>query len=164
MEIVVKNGFLSFNKEKFRCAIGRNGLSSKKSEGDGCTPIGSFKILNLLYRIDKIGQIQTNIRKEEILENQGWCDDIESKFYNRKVRFPFTHSAEKLFRDDDLYDLVFVIDYNLNPIIKNKGRAIFLHVAKKDYSPTEGCVAIEKKQLINLAKIIHRDTYVRIID
>ena len=153
MKLVVKNGFLINQNQKFRCSIGYNGLSKNKSEGDGCTPIGIFKIIKILYRPDKIGNFKFKLKSEAIKENDGWCDDINSELYNQKISFPFLQSAEHLYRDDDLYDLICIIDYNLYPIIKGKGSAIFLHVAKKDYSPTHGCIAIKKEELL---KICHK--------
>ena len=80
----------------------------------------------------------------------GWCDDVKSKYYNKEIKFPFTGSAEKLWRDDNIYDLIVVLNYNINPVIKNKGSAIFLHISKKNYEPTKGCLAISKKDMIQL--------------
>ena len=150
MKLVVKNGFLINQDQKFRCSIGYNGLSKNKSEGDGCTPIGVFKINKILYRPDKISNFKSNLESETIKRNDGWCDDVNSELYNQKITFPFTESAEHLYRDDDLYDLICVIDYNLDPIKKGKGSAIFLHIAKEDYSPTQGCVAIKKEELLKI--------------
>ena len=151
MKLVVKNGFLINGKLKYKCSIGHNGLSNNKSEGDGCTPIGTFKINKILYRPDKISNHKFILDSEIIEEKDGWCDDIKSDSYNQKIDFPFKRSAEHLYRNDDLYDVVCIIDYNLNPIIRGKGSAIFLHVAKDDYSPTEGCIAINKDELIQIA-------------
>ena len=150
MKLVVKNGFLINQNQKFKCSIGYNGLTKNKLEGDGCTPIGIFNISKILYRPDKISNFKFNLESEAIKKNDGWCDDINSEFYNQKIRFPFIQSAEHLYRDDDLYDLICVINYNLNPIKKGKGSAIFLHVAKEDYSPTHGCVAIKKEELFKI--------------
>ena len=150
MKLVVKNGFLISQNHKFRCAIGYNGLSKNKTEGDGCTPIGIFKINKILYRPDKINNFKFNLRSEAIKINDGWCDDINSDLYNQKINFPFKQSAEYLHRDDDLYDIICVIDYNMNPIVKGKGSAIFLHVATENYSPTHGCIAIKKEELLKI--------------
>ena len=151
MELVVKNGFLIHRGQKYKCSIGYNGLSDNKLEGDGCTPTGTFKINKILYRHDKIKDVNFLLDTEIIRKLDGWCDDINSNFYNQKIIFPFNSRAERLYRNDDLYDIVCVIDYNLSPIIKGKGSAIFLHVASDDYSPTHGCVAVKKDDLIKLA-------------
>jgi len=151
MKLVVKNGFLANENLKFKCSIGINGLSNNKREGDGCTPIGDFKITKILYRPDKINDSKFALESEVIKKSDGWCDDINSDLYNQKIEFPFGPSAEHLYRNDDLYDLVCIIDYNLNPIIRGKGSAIFLHVASEDYSPTQGCIALKKEELIQIA-------------
>ncbi len=151
MKLVVKNGFLINENLKFKCAIGYNGLSNNKYEGDGCTPIGSFKIIKILYRPDKINNCEFILDSEVIEKSDGWCDDVNSDMYNQRIRFPFKQSAEHLYRDDDLYDIVCVINYNLNPTVRGKGSAIFLHIASNDYSPTQGCIAIKKEELIQIA-------------
>ena len=162
MKLVVKNGFLTYQNYKYKCSIGYNGLTNNKSEGDGCTPIGTFKINKILYRPDKINNYKFNLDSEIIEKKNGWCDDIESDLYNQKINFPFNQSAEHLYRNDDLYDIVCVIDFNLNPIIKGKGSAIFLHVASDDYSPTHGCVAIKKDELLKLSINLDIDSTITI--
>ena len=164
MKLVVKNGFLINQDQKYKCSIGYNGLSKDKAEGDGCTPVGTFKLNKIMYRPDKINNFKSNLETEIIEKKDGWCDDINSELYNQKIIFPFELSAENLYRDDDLYDLICIIDYNLNPIIKGKGSAIFLHVASSDYSPTHGCVAIKKDGLIEIAKKLNRDSSIQIDD
>ena len=162
MKLVVKNGFLIDKDEKYKCSIGYNGLSNNKSEGDGCTPIGTFKINKILFRPDKINNHRFNLQSEIIEKKDGWCDDIHSDFYNQKITFPFECSAEHLYRNDDLYDIVCIIDYNLSPIIKGKGSAIFLHVASKNYLPTQGCVAIKKEELLKIALNLKKNSLIKI--
>ena len=162
MKLVVKNGFLTNENLKFKCSIGYNGLSSNKHEGDGCTPIGHFKIIKILYRPDKINDCEFLLDSEVINKLDGWCDDINSNLYNQKIKFPFELSAEHLYRNDDLYDVVCIIDYNLNPIIQGKGSAIFLHVASNDYSPTQGCVAIKKNELLQIAMKLDKGSTITI--
>ena len=162
MKLVVKNGFLVNQSQKHRCSIGYNGLTKNKYEGDGCTPVGTFKINKILYRPDKISTYEFRIDSQIIEEGDGWCDDIESDLYNQKINFPFNHSAEHLYRNDDLYDIICIIDYNLNPIIKDKGSAIFLHVASDDYSPTHGCVAIKKNDLLQIALKLEKKSTITI--
>ena len=158
MKLVVKNGFLLSNDQKYKCSIGYNGLTKNKSEGDGCTPVGTFKITKILYRPDKIDDCIFHLDSQIIEKNDGWCDDINSDLYNKKICFPFKQSAEHLYRNDDLYDIVCIIDYNLNPIIRGKGSAIFLHVASDDYSPTHGCIAIKKDELLQIAIHLEKDS------
>ena len=164
MKLVVKNGFLINQDQKYKCSIGYNGLSKNKTEGDGCTPVGTFKLNKIMYRPDKINDFKSNLETEIIEKRDGWCDDINSELYNQKIIFPYELSAENLYRDDDLYDLICIIDYNLNPIIKGKGSAIFLHVASSDYSPTHGCVAIKKDELIEIAMKLNRGSLIQIDD
>ena len=162
MKIVVKNGFLIVKDEKFKCSFGYNGLTDNKSEGDGRTPVGTFAINKILFRPDKINDYRFNLQSEIIKEKDGWCDDINSNFYNQKITFPFEYSAEYLYRSDDLYDIVCIIDYNLRPIIKGKGSAIFLHVASDDYSPTQGCVAIKKEELLKISLNLDKNSLIKI--
>jgi len=92
----------------------------------------------------------------------GWCDDPRSKFYNKLVKLPFKYNFERLYRNDNTYDIILVLNFNLNPIRKNKGSAIFIHVAKKNYKKTAGCIAINKKELKKLVKKINKRTVVKI--
>ena len=92
----------------------------------------------------------------------GWCDDPKSKKYNKLITYPFIYSAEKLYRLDNIYDIIIILDYNFNPTIKNKGSAIFIHIAKKKYTSTKGCVALSKNHLMNLIKKINKKTIVKI--
>jgi len=158
MHIKLKNKKLHFSNYKIKCAIGKRGISRKKKEGDGCTPKGAFKFKYLLYRKDKIFKIRSHLKKIVIKKNMGWCDDSSSNSYNKLIKFPFIHSAEKLYRKESVYDVILVIDYNLKPIVKGKGSAIFLHIAKKNYSSTKGCVAISKKNMKLLLTFINKKT------
>lgn len=129
-----------------------------KKEGDGITPGGKFKFKSVFYRKDRIVSINTKIPKKIIRKNMGWCDDPNSRFYNKLIYFPFEGSAEKLYLKKNIYDVILILNYNLNPIIKNKGSAIFLHIATKDYKPTKGCVAISKKDMKIILKEINNKT------
>ena len=162
MNIKLKNKFLYFDKYKIKCAIGKRGITSKKKEGDNKTPMGSFTFISIFYRKDRISKIKSKLKKNSIKKNMGWCDDISSKHYNKMIKFPFDLSAEKLWLKNNVYDVIIVINYNLKPIIKNKGSAIFLHIAKKNYAHTRGCVAITKKNMILLASKINNKTKITI--
>ena len=161
--IIVKNsGFLSYKNLKFRCAVGKAGIKKKKKEGDNITPKGIFKITKIYYRSDKIKNIKTPIKTIKIKKNMGWCDDPHSKHYNKQIKLPSRFSHEKLYRKDNLYDLFLVINYNTNPIIKNKGSAIFLHITKDSYKKTKGCIALKKGDLIQLISKIRKNTKIKI--
>ena len=134
------------------------GISQKKKEGDYCTPVGKFTFGKLFYRKDRIKNLKTSIKKIPINKNFGWCDDPKSREYNKLIKFPFSGSAEKLFLKKNIYDLILVINYNRNPIIKNKGSAIFLHLASKNYAKTKGCIAVKKKDFIKILSLIKKKT------
>jgi len=154
MIIINKSGVLKFKNLKFKCALGKSGIGKKRKEGDNITPKGSYKLLGLFYRSDRIPNFKTILKKRKINKKMGWCDDVNNINYNKLIKLPCNFSHEKLYRKDNVYDLVVPINYNTNKIVKGKGSAIFLHVAKKNYSPTKGCIALKKKDLILLLKKI----------
>ena len=158
MIIINKSGYLKYKNLKFKCALGKSGIGKKKIEGDNITPKGTFKIIKIYYRKDKIKKINSAFKLIEIKKNMGWCDDPKSKKYNQLIKLPSKYRHEKLFRNDRIYDLILVLDYNMNPIIKNKGSAIFIHIAKNNYCKTKGCLALKKKNLIEIISKIKRDT------
>jgi L,D-peptidoglycan transpeptidase YkuD (ErfK/YbiS/YcfS/YnhG family) len=162
MIIVKKSGYLKYKNLKFRCALGKAGIKKKGKEGDNITPKGIFKITRIYYRADKINNITTSIKKVKIKKNMGWCDDPNSNFYNKQIKLPSKYSHEKLYRKDSLYDLVLVLNYNTNPIIKNKGSAIFLHIANDSYKRTKGCIALKKKHLVLLISKIKKNIKIKI--
>ena len=106
--------------------------------------------------------IKTNLKKIPIKKNMGWCNEPNSQYYNKLISFPFFHSAEKLYLKNNIYDVIIVINFNMNPIIKNKGSAIFLHIAKKNYKKTAGCVAISKKDMKKVLSKINSKTKINI--
>ena len=162
--IIVKNpGYLIYKNSKFRCSLGINGIKNKKKEGDGITPKGIFKLKKIYYRNDKVKNIVTKVKKIKITKDMGWCDDPKSKFYNKLIRLPSKFGHEKLYRRDDIYNLIIVLDYNMNPVTKNKGSAIFIHLAKKNYKPTQGCVGLKQNDLIKLVKMIKKNQKIKII-
>lgn len=162
MNITLKNNLLYLQDYKLRCSIGKRGISINKKEGDGKTPCGNFKVKYILYRKDRIQNLKSKLKKKIIKKNMGWCDDPKSKYYNQLITFPFKYSAEKLWLKENTYDIILIIDYNSNPIIKNKGSAIFLHIAKKKYQSTNGCVAVSKKDIKLIASTINKKTKLKI--
>ena len=162
MHIKLINKKLLFDNYKVKCALGKRGISNKKKEGDHCTPKGKHKFKGVFFRKDKVPSFQTSLKKIAIKKNMGWCDDPNSKFYNKLIRFPFKYSAEKLYLKDNIYDLVLILDYNTKPVIKNKGSAIFLHISNKKYTPTNGCIAVSLKDMKLLLKKINKKTKISI--
>lgn len=132
------------------CALGRSGIAQWKREGDGATPAGHFRLTAVLYRPDRMPRPRTALPITTIDPDSGWCDDPADRAYNQPVRIPHAASHERLWRADRLYDVVVVIDYNLAPAKRGAGSAIFLHVAREDFAPTEGCVAVSPETMRRL--------------
>ena len=158
MKLIVKDKKLYFNKDLFTCSIGRNGLTKNKREGDGKTPVGIFRFTEIFYREDKISKLDFKIKTNIIQKNYGWCDDPRHEMYNKLIKLPFIASAENLYRNDAIYDLLIVINYNMNPVVPFKGSAIFLHIAHEDLKSTEGCIALRRDDLLNVAENISENT------
>ena len=147
MLVLKRNNFLIHYKYKFRCVIGKNGIKRLKREGDFCTPTGRFSLGPIYYRKDRINKLNTKLTTYPITKNMIWEDNPNKKNYN-KLTLNNNKSNEKLFRKDNIYDIVIIINYNNNPVIPGKGSAIFIHIAKNNYYPTKGCIALNKKDLI----------------
>ena len=162
MHILIKNKKLSFNNYKVKCSVGKRGIGVKKREGDQITPKGKFKIKYILYRKDRVPNLKTKLKKMVINKNMGWCDDPKSEFYNKLIKLPFKYNFERLYRSDNIYDIILVLNFNLNPVQKNKGSAIFIHIAKRNYKSTSGCIAINKKNLKKILKKINKRTLIKI--
>jgi L,D-peptidoglycan transpeptidase YkuD (ErfK/YbiS/YcfS/YnhG family) len=160
MIIINKSGYLKYRSLKFRCALGKSGIGNKKMEGDNITPRGIFKIIKIYYRKDRLKKLSSKYTLIEIKKNIGWCDDPKSRKYNQPITLPNKYSHEVLYRKDNIYDLILVLNYNIRPTIKNRGSAIFIHVAKKNYKKTAGCIAIKKNDLMSLVKEINKNTKV----
>ena len=163
MHILINKKYLTYGQYKVKCALGKRGIGHKKKEGDLITPIGQYKIKFILYRKDRIKKIQSKLKKVIIKKNMGWCDDPNSEKYNKLINLPFNFKYEKLFKKENTYDIILVLNYNMNPIKKNKGSAIFIHVVKKNYRKTKGCIAIGKTQLLKIIKKIKINTEVKIV-
>ena len=169
---VNKKYFLKAYNKVFRCQIGSGGFENvaKKVEGDKTTPIGKWCLEKIYYRSDRV--LRPRSKKKNILKINritkycGWCDDIRSKYYNKYLNINNLQSSkigfEKLWREDKAYDIVIQISHNINPTIKNKGSAIFIHCSFEDFRSTAGCIALKKRDLIFLIKNIKSDVYIRI--
>ena len=132
------------------CALGRGGIIADKREGDGGTPAGLWPIRRVLYRPDRMARPKTDLPLAAIAPDDGWCDDPADPAYNRPVKLPYAASHEAMWREDGLYDLVGVLGHNDDPPEPGRGSAVFLHVARPDYAPTEGCVALALPDLLML--------------
>lgn len=146
----------------FRCALGRAGIKARKREGDGATPLGTFALLEVLYRRDRIAPPRTALPTRAIAPNDGWCDAVDDRNYNRPVVLPYPASAENLWRDDHLYDIVVVLDHNNAPRRAGLGSCIFMHVARPGYTPTAGCIALARADLMKLLRSVPRHVDVEI--
>jgi L,D-peptidoglycan transpeptidase YkuD (ErfK/YbiS/YcfS/YnhG family) len=160
MIIINKSGHLKYKDLKFKCALGKAGVGKKRVEGDNITPKGTYKIIQIYCRKDRIKKISSKFKLIKINKNMGWCNDSRSKKYNQLIKLPSKYTFERLFRKDNLYDLIIVLNYNINPIIKNKGSAIFIHIAKKKYKKTAGCIGLKKSDLLKLIKVVKKKTKV----
>ncbi len=156
---VFPNGILSFAGKKYRCALGRSGVQQDKVEGDGATPAGCFPIRRIFYRADVLGTLTFLITTQIIEAGDGWCDDPADARYNTYVSN--TYSGNECFmRSDHMYDIVAVLGYNDDPPMKGKGSAIFMHMARENYSMTEGCIALSKKDLLEVLSACTEKTVV----
>lgn len=134
----------------FRCAVGKNGIIQNKREGDGCTPIGCWPLRYVLFRPDRLEPPVTNLPVRALAPQLGWCDDPHDPAYNQTVTVPYAASHEALWREDHLYDIIVPLGYNDDPIYPGRGSAIFLHLARGDLEPTEGCVVMKQSELLQV--------------
>ncbi len=162
MHILINKKNLIFKDYKAKCAIGKRGIGYKRKEGDLITPKGKYKIKFILYRKDRVKKIKSKIKKIEIKKDMGWCDDPRSRDYNKIIKLPTSYGFEKLHKKENIYDVILVLNYNMSPIVKNKGSAIFIHVASKNYKKTKGCVAIKKTSLIKIVEELNKNTHIKI--
>ncbi len=152
----------AFGTRRWCCAIGPAGVSADKREGDGATPVGCFQLRRVLYRPDRLARPETGLPVAALRPEDGWCDDPDVAAYNRPVRLPYAASHERLWRDDGIYDVIVVLGHNDDPPVPGRGSAIFLHVAKPDYGPTAGCVALALADLLTVLREVGPGACVRI--
>ncbi len=163
MQIIVKNkDTLLYDEFEFKCCVGKRGITQDKREGDMKTPKGTYKLGPVYYRKDRLSKFKTNLKKIIINNKMGWCDDVKSKFYNQRIIINKKIKYEKMFRKNNDYDLLIPIQYNTSKPKRNKGSAIFLHLTK-NYRGTLGCVALKKKDMLILLKLINQKTKIKII-
>ncbi|NJM29167.1 MAG: L,D-transpeptidase family protein [Rhizobiales bacterium] len=131
----------------FPCALGGSGRSHLKREGDGATPFGTFRLERVLYRADRIQRPRTVLPVSLIGDSDGWCETVGDRNYNRQIKLPYPASHELLKRQDRLYDIIVVLSHNQRPRIQGLGSAVFFHLAREDYAPTAGCVAVSLRDM-----------------
>lgn len=156
------DGGFTFRGETFRLGLGRCGVRAHKREGDGATPVGVLPLRRVLYRPDRVAAPKSAVPVQSLSPTDGWCDEPSHRDYNLPVHLPLDGSAEALWRDDQLYDIIAVLGWNDRPIRSGLGSAIFLHVARADFAPTDGCIALAIDDLrhvlaAGLTEIIVRD-------
>jgi len=144
------DGLLHFQAGIYRCAIGKGGRRADKREGDGATPIGLLPLRRLLYRADRLAPPRSGAPVAPIAPDDGWCDDPTHADYNTHIRLPHPARHEELWRADGIYDVIGVLGWNDAPVARGRGSAIFLHIARPGFSPTEGCIALEQRDLLRV--------------
>ncbi len=150
VDLAYSGGRLSWLGGSTRAACGRSGVRRDKREGDGASPAGTFPLIAAYYRADRVTRPDSGLPVAPLRPQNGWVDDPDDTNYNRLVALPYPAHHEEMWRADGLYDLVVVIGYNTDPPVPSRGSAIFLHVARPDFSPTEGCIAVERDVLAGL--------------
>ncbi|MFZ1988868.1 MAG: L,D-transpeptidase family protein [Alphaproteobacteria bacterium] len=162
--VVTADGWISWTGGRARCALGRSGVrpEAEKREGDGATPTGSFALRSVLYRTDRGESPQTILPIHTLTPDDAWCEDPADPDYNKLVPHPHPGAIDRLWRADHLYDVIVVIGHNDDPVRAGMGSAIFLHLAREDYSPTAGCVAVSRGDMDRILKAATRDSRILI--
>lgn len=142
-----RQGLAAFGPRVVLCALGAAGPIAVKREGDGGTPAGRWRLTQVLYRADRLARPRTRLPVRAISPRDGWCDDPHDRNYNRPVRLPYPASAEAMWRDDPVYDIVVILDHNTRPRARGRGSAVFIHLAREGFPPTAGCVALPEREL-----------------
>ena len=161
---VRSSGTLSWRSKAYRCALGINGVTSRKREGDGATPLGCFPLRRILYRDDRTNRPVSALPVARLDQNDAWCDDPEDHAYNRPVTVPYPGHTEPLWREDGLYDVLAIMGHNDDPVVRGCGSAIFLHVAAPDFAPTRGCIAIAREDLLAILEEGGADLELCVVD
>ena len=156
------HGHMQIGSLTLPCALGPGGIRAIKREGDGVTPRGTFKITAALWRADRLPRPRTGLPTRPITPRLGWCDGPGHRSYNRPVQLPFAASHESLWREDAVYDVVLILDYNQRPRRQNGGSAIFFHLAKPGFAATAGCIAIDRRAMMRLLARLSRHTSITI--
>lgn len=155
-------GLLCAGGNVFPCALGRGGISSNKREGDGATPLARMRLVSGYFRADHVARRQTQLALTAIPDDLGWCDDPRDRNYNRPVRLPYRASHETMRRADHLYDHCIVLDWNVSHRLRGRGSAIFFHLARPGFTPTEGCVAVTAQVMARLLPFLSNRTVLEV--
>lgn len=156
-------GILSVGPLSMPAAIGRSGTTAFKREGDGGTPVADMKLLHGYVRTDRIRHALSPLRLRATRAGDLWCDEPRHASYNRPVKAPFGASHEEMMRNDRLYDICLVLDWNLTHRRRHGGSAIFFHLAHADYSPTEGCIALKPRDMLRILPLLRKGTILKVI-
>jgi L,D-peptidoglycan transpeptidase YkuD (ErfK/YbiS/YcfS/YnhG family) len=157
-----RDGRLIWPGGSTRAAVGRAGVAANKKEGDGTTPSGTYPLVAAFYRADRIAAPHSGLLLRALAPGDGWVDDPADHSYNRLVSLPYPAHAEQMWLQDAVYDLLVVIGYNMDPVVPGAGSAIFLHIARPDFSPTAGCIAVERNVLVRLMPLLGFGSTIRI--
>lgn len=170
MDIIVQTtsfdattGFLIAGGKRFDCALGRTGVTTEKTEGDGKTPIGVYPLRYVLYRADREEKPETGLTVHPLTPETGWCEDPLHPDYNKQIVLPHASSCDRMTRDDHLYDITVVIGYNDDPVVAGRGSAIFMHLARPGLEPTAGCVALAREDLLEVLRHCDSDTRITVL-
>jgi L,D-peptidoglycan transpeptidase YkuD (ErfK/YbiS/YcfS/YnhG family) len=153
-----RRGWLTAGPQIFKVALGRSGILANKREGDGGTPMGSFRPRQLWWRADRHPRPRTFLPLRAIRADDAWCEDPASRHYNQPIRLDGSHPGDRLMRDDHLYDFIVEIDHNASPRIAGRGSAVFLHLARENFAPTAGCVSMTRSSMLRLLARLGPDT------
>jgi L,D-peptidoglycan transpeptidase YkuD (ErfK/YbiS/YcfS/YnhG family) len=156
-------GTLIAGGRRYDCTLGRTGVALEKTEGDGKTPIGTYPLRKLLYRADRLAQPETGLPVEVLAADTGWCEDPNHPDYNKQITLPHPSVHDRMTREDNLYDLTVIIGYNDDPVVAGKGSAIFMHLARPDFTPTAGCVGLRQDDLLQVLKDCDASTHITIL-
>lgn len=157
-------GLLRAGSLVFRCALGHGGISANKREGDGATPLAAMRLLSGYFRDDHFaGARRTRLRMTPIGPKLGWCEVPDDRNYNRPVKMPYGASHERMRRDDRLYDACLVLDWNIRPRRRGCGSAIFFHLAREGFTPTQGCVAVTAQTMRRLLPLLSSRTMLKVV-
>jgi L,D-peptidoglycan transpeptidase YkuD (ErfK/YbiS/YcfS/YnhG family) len=156
-------GMLFIGAQRYDCTLGRGGVTLDKKEGDGATPVGTYPFRQLIYRADRMALPETGLPVEILTPDTGWCEDPSHPDYNQKVILPHPAVCDRMTRDDHLYDMTVVIGYNDDPVAAGKGSAIFMHLAREEWTPTAGCVGLKRDDLLEVLKQLTPDSLITIL-
>jgi L,D-peptidoglycan transpeptidase YkuD (ErfK/YbiS/YcfS/YnhG family) len=158
-----RRAIVTFGGVTVPAAIGRSGTSPLKREGDGATPIASMRLIHGFVRGERVRLPQTPLPIKRIAKHMLWCDQPNHPAYNRLVKAPFRPSHEEMQREDGLYDICLVLDWNITSRKRNGGSAIFFHLIKPGYQPTAGCIAVSLPDMKRLIRFLRKGTVVRVV-